>query len=143
MTQMKIWITVAGMLLAAACLAQGEVAVTVTDIESNKGKIILMLFEDAEGFPSDKEKAFRRAKIDAKEGEIFYRFEDVPFGTYAVTVGHDENDNDEMDRNFVGFPKERVGVSFQTKFGKPSFNRSQFDLSSGQARQEIRLTFIN
>jgi uncharacterized protein (DUF2141 family) len=36
---------------------------------------------------------------------------DVPDGHWAVQAFHDENANDEIDRNFLGMPKEGVGFS--------------------------------
>lgn len=139
----KILITLLGSAIAGIAMAQSDINVTVTDIESDKGKIILMLFEQADGFPSAKENAFKRVKLDAKEGTVSYTFNDIPVGTYALSVAHDENDNDEIDRNFIGMPKERVGALNQTGFGKPSFNRSKFELSRATDALKLEITFLN
>lgn len=125
------------------CLAQGAIEVTVSDIKSDKGKIILMLFDQADGFPSEKDVAFKRAKVQARNGEVHHTFTDLPYQTYALFVVHDENDNDEIDKNFVGFPKERIGASHQTGFGKPSFEKSKFTLSETQKVVEIKMEFVN
>jgi uncharacterized protein (DUF2141 family) len=31
-------------------------------------------------------------------------------GDYAISVFHDENSNGKLDRNFMGMPKEGVGI---------------------------------
>ena len=54
----------------------------------------------------------------------------------------DENSNDELDKNFLGLPKERVGVSHQTSFGKPNFQRSKFELSDKKTL-DLTVTFLN
>ena len=133
-------------LLVAATVsgwAQGTLDVNVTGIESGEGKIILMLFDQSEGFPSKKEKAFKRIKMAAKEGDLPYTFQDLPYGTYALSVAHDENDNDEIDTNFVGFPKERIGASYHEKFGKPSFEKCKFILSETRQALKIEMKFLN
>ena len=38
-------------------------------------------------------------------------FENLPAGTYAISVFHDENNNQKMDKNFLGIPKEGYGAS--------------------------------
>ena len=38
-------------------------------------------------------------------------FTDLPAGVYAVSVFHDENMNQKLDKNFVGVPKEEYGAS--------------------------------
>ncbi|MCG8388641.1 MAG: DUF2141 domain-containing protein [Cytophagales bacterium] len=123
--------------------AQGTLDVNVTGIESDEGKIILMLFDQREGFPSKKEKAYKRIKVTAKKGDLAYTFKDLPYGIYALSVAHDENNNDEIDTNFVGLPKERIGASYHEKFGKPSFEKSKFSLSENQQALKIDMKFLN
>ena len=139
-----ILLYIAGLVaIPLACRAQGTVEVTIGDIKSNEGKIIFMLFNQADGFPSQKEKAFKRVKVDARKGQIPFIFKDLPFGTYALSVAHDENDNDEIDKNFIGFPKERIGASNQTRLGKPNFEKSKFSLSESRKVAVINMGFLN
>ncbi len=128
---------------SSALYAQGSIAVKVMDVKNNDGKIILSLYDQQEGFPSEKEQAFRRIKIDAKKGDMSYTFTNLPYGTYALAVIHDENNDDTVSKNFVGFPKEKIGVSNQTKFGKPSFDKSKFELVSSAPDIEVDLSFLN
>ena len=57
-------------------------------------------------------------------------FENIPNGTYAIAVVHDENDNKKMDTNFFGIPKEGYGVSNNKypKMSEPSFDDAKFSL---------------
>ena len=39
------------------------------------------------------------------------QFNDIPPGTYAIAVFHDENANGKLDKNFLGIPCEGYGAS--------------------------------
>ena len=54
-----------------------------------------------------KQKEAARARIKAVSGELVYRFENLPPGSYAVQVLHDENDNGKLDSNIVERLRER------------------------------------
>ena len=131
-----------GMLVASYAQGQGKIEVTVAGVSSGKGHVILMLYHKAEGFPSEPSKAYKRTSIPAKKGDMDFVFANLPANTYALLVVHDENSNGEMDKNFIGMPKERVGASNQSRLGRPSFERSKFALKKGEAKA-IKLGFIN
>jgi len=42
-------------------------------------------------------------------------FTDLHDGVYAVSVFHDENENQKLDKDFVGIPKEGYGASNNPK----------------------------
>ena len=54
----------------------------------------------------------------------------VPSGTYAIGLYIDANENEKMDTNFLGIPKEQFGFSNDAKgsFGPPSFESASFEL---------------
>ncbi|MEN0004951.1 MAG: DUF2141 domain-containing protein [Bacteroidota bacterium] len=120
----------------------GTIAVEVPEVKVNKSaKVIIRLFNSKDGFPSEGAKAFKEIKLPANSKVIKHEFTDIPFGTYAVSVMLDENNNGEMDRNWIGMPKEPVGASNMTHLGKPSFKKCAFELAS--ARKELTIKFIN
>jgi uncharacterized protein (DUF2141 family) len=100
-------------LLDAQTKGTTTLTVRVTGARNAKGKIGVTLFQDAQGFPDDTSKAIRQqsAEIDPKTMSAQITFKDVPQGTFAVAVLHDENSNGKMDKNFVGIPKEGYGAS--------------------------------
>jgi uncharacterized protein (DUF2141 family) len=55
-------------------------------------------------------------------------FEDIPPGTYAMAVIHDENMNGKIDTNWMGIPTEGYGFSNDAKalLGTPSFSAASF-----------------
>ena len=65
----------------------------------------------------------------------------LPFGKYAITIFHDVNDNEELDTNFIGIPKEPYGFSNNPKssFGPPGFDDAVFEFEKDGYEIEIIL----
>jgi uncharacterized protein (DUF2141 family) len=114
------------LLLAAAAAAAGAQAATVdvhvSNVAGGKGSIRVAVC-DRERFL--KQCAYT-ASMPAREGENVIAVPGVPKGTWAVLVYQDENGNGELDRNFIGIPKENYGFSRDaaSKFGPPGFDEA-------------------
>ena len=112
---------------------------------NSNGKIGVTLFQNAQGFPDDTSKAFRQqsVEIDAKTMSAQLAFKDLPQGTFAVSVLHDENGNGKMDKNFVEIPKEGYGASNNPKKKRraPAFDEAKFSLNSPEQTIEIALIY--
>ena len=52
---------------------------------------------------------------------MHYSFENLKLGNYAYRYFHDENDNNEMETNWIGMPDEEFGGSNNATsvFGPP------------------------
>ena len=130
--------------LAAQTNDTGTLTVRVTGARNTTGKIWITVFQDGLGFPDDASRAIRQQSVDIDPNAMTAKvtFKDLPQGTFAVSVLHDENCNGKMDKNFVGVPKEGYGASNNPKKKKraPTFEEAKFSLnSSGQA---IEITLI-
>ena len=70
-------------------------------------------------------------------------FEDIPRGTYALAVVHDENMNGKLDTNLLGMPKEGYGFSNDAKalFGAPSFSAASFPYDGQNLELTISLNY--
>jgi uncharacterized protein (DUF2141 family) len=62
-------------------------------------------------------------KAPAAPGEVTIVFPGILPGTYAVQAFHDANDNLDIDRTFIGYPKEGMGFGNDApmRFGPPTF----------------------
>ena len=109
-----------------------SISVKINRIHSNKGTIIINLYNSSAGFPSDRSRAFQSIKVPAKTPSTESVFYDIASGTYAISVLHDENNNGEMNKNFFGVPQEGYCVSNNAKgvMSAPSFKNATFDLKS-------------
>jgi uncharacterized protein (DUF2141 family) len=112
-----------------------DITVKVQNISSNKGKVILGLYNSEENF--NKKMAFsgKIGTINDFKSEVV--FTNVPKGTYAIICFHDENENNQMD--FEGFmPTEDYGATNNPNiFGPPQFNVSKFEVKDANLTFEI------
>ena len=131
--------------LAAQTNDTATLTVRVAGARNTKGKIWVTVFQDAQGFPDDPSKAVRQQSVDIDPNTLSAQvtFKDVPQGTFAVSVLHDENGNGKMDKNFVGMPKEGYGASNNPKKKKraPTFDEAKFSLNSSEQAIEITLIY--
>jgi uncharacterized protein (DUF2141 family) len=112
----------------------GTIEVTLTGMRNDRGQLLVNLFLSDDGFPSDPDKAYRATPLEIDGDKVQVVFEDVPAGRFAVSAFHDENENFELDTNFLGIPRERWGVSrgARARFGPPSFDSAVMTLEPDQ-----------
>ena len=111
---------------------QATLEIIVSNLESDEGWLAAVLLDSATQFDSP-DQFFRADKqIPVHDGTARVVFEDVPYGTYAVKIFHDENKNGDLDTNFVGYPKESFGFSNDAmgKFGPPTFEQAAFEVGA-------------
>ena len=118
----------------SASSAMNEIQIKIEEMNSDKGHILYILFNAEEGFPDDPSKSLRKGKISAAEAKEGFILKDLEDGEYALSVIHDENDNDKLDTNFLGIPQEGVGFSNNPRlfFGAPSFDKCKFSLKGNK-----------
>jgi uncharacterized protein (DUF2141 family) len=70
-------------------------------------------------------------------------FEDIPPGTYALAVIHDENMNGKLDSNRLGMPTEGYGFSNDAKafLRAPSFSAASFPYDGRSVNLTIGLNY--
>jgi uncharacterized protein (DUF2141 family) len=90
-----------------------------------------------------KDACIYKAIVPAKQGETIAVIAGMPAGTYAAQVYFDENDNDDLDRNFIGIPREGVGFSNNPSFTfhAPSFADSAFTYDGVSGAISVRLRY--
>jgi uncharacterized protein (DUF2141 family) len=112
----------------------------VYGVRNGKGVIGVLVFQSAEGWPEDASRAFRAVSVPAQPNVTVVTIPGLPPGSYGVVVLHDENKNRELDRNWLGVPKEQWGMSRNPRGGlsAPAFNRAQFGFS-GDLTLQIQL----
>ncbi len=140
----RIFFIAALFFLSTPVFAQetGDLIISV-DVVKNKGKgqVIFLLFDKEDGFPREVEKAKFRAEVKQAQSKVSHTFKDIPHGNYAICVFHDENENGDIDTNFMGMPKEHVAASNMTGMGRPTFKKSKINFT--ESEKSIALDFIN
>lgn len=118
--------------LPAAAFAQSPcpgIHVKILNIRNSTGTVDCALFESPVGFPREFLRSARNVLVlKIQEAQARCDFENIPPGTYAIAVIHDENMNGKLDTNWLGVPKEGYGFSNTAKdvAGAPSFSAASF-----------------
>jgi uncharacterized protein (DUF2141 family) len=119
--------------------------VKVIGFRNAKGRLDALLFSGPKGFPDEDSRAVDddEVSIDPKTLTAEVVFRNLPPGTYAVTVLHDENMNRKMDSNFFGIPKEGYGSSMNPPkmHRAPKFDEAKFSLSPEGRLIQVKLIY--
>jgi len=122
----------------------GCITVNIRELKKPEGMLGVLLYSSKQGFPDKPDRALARRvkKISGTEHEV--RFENIPYGTYAISVLHDENGNGKMDKTFIGIPREGFGVSNNPKIktGPPSFSEALFSLDQKQTEVTVTMKYF-
>lgn len=96
------------------------------------GSLQVLVFDSAEGF-EDFDGPIRSERFPA-EGQHILRLPGIPAGDYALLVYHDENNNAQLDVNFIGIPREPIGFSNAYRpRGAPTFRNARFTFDPATA----------
>lgn len=130
----------AALLLAAAgTVAAADLTVEVADIRVQAGQLKLAVVDSADGWDG-KAKAVAGEALTPTGATATFRFKDLPPGTYAVQVMHDENGNGKLDTNFVGMPTEGYGFSNNPRvMRKPTWDEARFELGPDGTTVAVQL----
>jgi len=118
------------LLFISTFLVAYELKVNITNIKNNNGYIYISIYKNPNNF-LNRNKTYKNIKLKAKKN-LFYKL-DLNKGIYAITLFHDENSNNILDRNFFHFPIEGYGFSTNPfLFGKPKFSDAEFLLNKNK-----------
>ncbi len=146
---MRLFACIAFALLVAQNASAGEhdageasvIVVRVVGLPSSTGTVRAALWTQGDGFPEGTEQAAMLAEVPISKREATVSFEGAHCAAgCAVSLYHDENRNQVLDRNFMGMPKEAIGISRDAlgRFGPRGFDEATFRDSS--PRIELLIT---
>ncbi|MCI2227951.1 DUF2141 domain-containing protein [Polaribacter sp. MSW13] len=118
-------------------IAQNKTTITATvvNVTSDDGKV---------GFALYNKTTFMMQPLQSKnakivDGKSTVIFENIEVGEYSIICFHDKNDNDKMDFEPNGMPKEDYGASNNVmNFGPPSYEDSKFTVADKKVSLEIK-----
>jgi uncharacterized protein (DUF2141 family) len=97
----------------------------------------------ASAFAGDSDEAsFERATAASiEDGLVVWTVDALPWGQYAASAYHDENDDGELDTNLVGMPSESFGFSndARARFGRPDFAEAAFRFTAPRDTVRFRV----
>lgn len=125
------------LLVGSMSLNAQEITVTINNVTSDKGKVIVSLHKEDTFM---KGPGIQNAESKIENGKVVVSFKDVEPGTYAIMVLHDINENNRMDFEATGMPKEDYGMSNNhMSFGPPQFADAKFEVTNENIDMIIRL----
>jgi len=118
--------------------------VKILDIKNSTGAVACALFESPLAFPTEfLHSATNIMVIKIRDTQARCDFLDIPPGTYALAVIHDENMDGKLGTNWLGVPTEGYGFSNDAKalMGAPSFDAASFPFDGRNLYLRISLNY--
>ncbi len=129
---------------ASASAQAGSVTVKVEGLKGSEGVALVLLYDSAESWLKiPKAVQVVRAKISG--ASLVVELKGVKPGSYAVSVIHDENKNNELDMRWLPYPKPKEGVGAsrdpETKVGPPKWESAKFDVGAEGATVNVTVKY--
>lgn len=119
-----------------------SLTIDVSDLRNSEGTVQFTLYNRADSFPDEQyKKYFKKLNGKIENGASSVTFENLPEGTYAVNILHDEDNDGKIKKGFI-LPKEGIGFSNYKSIGfsnKPSFTKASFIVLNDK---RIKVTMI-
>jgi uncharacterized protein (DUF2141 family) len=115
----------------AVASEKGTLVVMLKNLPNNEGVVMVALSNSQENYEEEGEAYMGKvAEIKGRKAQV--SFSHLPFGEYAIKVFHDEDEDNELDTNFLGIPTEAYGFSNNAKgsFGPAAWEDAIFTFSS-------------
>lgn len=143
------------LLIALAMLSFGtstreetySLTVKAEGFRNSNGEVIFALYNKEGSIPDEKYKKYFKKGISKinKDGSAYFIFTNLPKGSYAVNVLHDENKNGKIDKKFLlPIPSEGIGFSNYETIGlsnKPKFSKASFLVESNMEK-DIKVIYL-
>lgn len=120
-------------LLVLSATAQAvELELTVQNIASSQGAVMVAVFNDAGQWLKTPVAVAQQAASTQVDGKLTLLLKDLPEGELAINVFHDLNGNGKLDSNGLGIPMEPFAFSNEAKamFSAPKFEAASFKVPS-------------
>lgn len=137
----KVMATAALAVSAGAAVA-ATLEVRVDGLRNGRGVVRLAVFASPKDF-LERGREFGTAVVPAAAGEVTVKLEGLPAGTYALSMFHDENDDDSFDQAAFGLPLEGFGFSNNPPvlLSAPSFKHAAFEVSEPKTAIAARMRY--
>lgn len=112
----------------AQIVTDGSLTVALSGLGNTNGQVCVSLFDSSGGFPDDSEAVVTERCVPAdgsaeettaelEQADLVMVFPNLVSGTYAVSVLHDENSDQQLNQGAFGIPTEGFGFSRNPTIG--------------------------
>ncbi|WP_298265112.1 DUF2141 domain-containing protein [uncultured Lutibacter sp.] len=124
-----------------------SLTVKAEGLRNSNGEVIFALYNKDGSIPDEKYKKYfkKGVSIIDKDNTTTYTFTNLPKGSYAVNILHDENKNGKIDKKFLlPIPSEGIGFSNYESIGmsnRPNFSKASF-LVKSDIQKVIKVIYL-
>lgn len=114
----------------------------ITGLSADGAPLVVGLYDTSEGFPAS-ESATRTLTATASASTVTVDLGELPPGTWAVTVHHDQNSNGELDFRWLPpGPSEGTSATCADKpFALPSWDDCSFVVADDQPSLSVAMWY--
>ncbi|WKD51147.1 DUF2141 domain-containing protein [Microbulbifer spongiae] len=131
-------------MLSAAGQA-ADLSIEVHNIRNNDAQLMVAVFDTQKAYDNtDYSNAYASYTNRVHGAKLKVTFHNIPAGDYVISLFHDENGNNEMNRNFTNMPTEGYGISSAVnKYDQPDFKRAAIKADSGSRLVSIKMLYVS
>ncbi len=109
-----------------------SLTVIVGNVKSSKGYVRVAVYGSKDAFMKQH---VAIGEVRAVEGQVTVTINSLKDGEYALSIMHDSNNNEKLDTNIIGLPKEGFAFSNDAMgtVGPPSFKEASFRVQGATA----------
>lgn len=113
-------------------LSAHDLVINVTNIKDLQGELLVSVCTNPEHYK--KRSCHYEKTVAVNDYNIQAYFSNLDEAEYAVLVLQDMNNNSQLDKSFLGTPREPFGFSNNpsVRFGPPAYKKTAFTLHSDQ-----------
>jgi uncharacterized protein (DUF2141 family) len=130
--------------LLAQSPGTGTLEIRFTNLRSDVGSMSIGINTSEKGWPRKAEMEFQLKKVNVKDGVFVAQVPNLPFGTMAISVLDDENEDVEMEMT-LGIPREGFGFSNDAPIrglSSPKFEACSFRFEKTGQQISIALRYM-
>jgi uncharacterized protein (DUF2141 family) len=125
----SLFVVITAFAIDARADAPSTIVLEVSTFRNRTGMLGCQLYDTGNGFPDKWPSAANmQVRVPVTGATTSCTFPNMPPGTYAAAVIHDENSNNKLDKNFLGIPTEGYGISQNHTHAlrRPTWDESKF-----------------
>ena len=122
---MNVFLSLLSLIILNHSSTSYDLTINVKGFPSSKGEAYIAIYRATDDFPVfGKQYKGKTTTISGNASQVV--FSSIPSGSYAVAVYHDKNNNNVLDKNYLGIPTEAYGFSNNARrtFSAPSFSEA-------------------
>lgn len=128
----------------ASAVSASTLTAEVGGLRNRNGQLCFSIFSNGQGFPTNGDNAVQNKCVKITSAPMKVTFKSLSSGNYAIAVLHDENNDRQANRNFLGLPTEGFGFSRNPMIvaSPPKFDDAAVSVAGQNTTTQIQLKYL-